>query len=101
MKIKYKTRKNYYRVYKIPGRKNAVPKKVLESGDIDKLRPYLKTLHKQVKLPAVSNNRFARAFEKIAGCFPDPTIADRSRWKDRGVWIVCSIGFPCWVVEKI
>lgn len=102
MKLKAKrTRTNTYRVYKIPGRKGAVPKKVIESGDIDKLRPYLKTIHRQVKLPSVYNSRFARAFEKIAGCFPDPRIADKFRWKDRGLWVVCSINEPCWVIEKL
>lgn len=102
MKLKMKkTRTNEYIVYKIPGRKGAIPKKVLESGDIEKMRPYLVRLHSRVKLPSVYNSKFAKAFEKIAGCFPDKRVADRFRWKDQGIWVICSISTPCWVVEKI
>lgn len=102
MKLKVKqTRTNTFMVYKIPGRKNAVPKKVLESGDIDKLKPYLVRLHTSVKLPSVYNPKFARAFEKIAGCFPDRRIADRFSWKERGLWVICSIEQPCWIVVKL
>lgn len=93
-----------YTLYKIPGRKAAIPDQVWASQDIEQLRPYLELQKDNVVLPAVSNVHFPKSFQKVSGAFLDDAwkdkIADRRRWKDFGVWVICSLGQPCWVLVR-
>ena len=93
-----------YALYKIPGRVGAVPDKVWDSQDIARLRRYLELRADNVMLPVVSNENFPAAFRVASGAFLDDNwldrIADRYRWKDSGVWVVCSLGEPCWVIVR-
>jgi hypothetical protein len=98
-------KRKIYSLYKIPGRRGAIPDRVLKSGSVEKLLPYLITQRDSVALPAVSNSAFQKSFQQVCGAFLDASwmsaIANKRIWKDRGVWFIYSLGSPCWVlIEK-
>jgi hypothetical protein len=97
-------RQQKFVLYKIPGRLGAVPDDVWSSQDIEALRPFLEVQRDEVILPSVTNPAFPKLFQKVSGAFLDKNwkdaIADRRRWKQVGVWVICSLGQPSWVLIR-